>query len=118
MKKIGSLISSFFHGIASWWRQDLIEFSTSMDFDEFEVVLKYLENSDRNLARVVRDVLDEFRASTPIGESDTWKLVGDPGYIELEREDDQAFGIAVFATKHVTSLIDSAYERGIEELGI
>lgn len=98
--------------------QDLVEFSTSMDFEEFEVVLKYLDSIDKALAQEISTKIQKFKKSSTVGQSQKFKLDTIDGYMILEREDDYAFGIATFTAEETHTKIDDAYDQGTEELGI
>lgn len=97
---------------------DLVEFSTSMDFAEFEVVVGYLRESDAALAEEISREISDFKAREAAGGTRKRSLVTSPGYIVLEREDEDALSVAVFSSARVHSEIEAAYERALSELGI
>jgi len=115
MKK---LFSSIFSGASNASEQGLIEFSTSMEFEEFDAVLKHLSAIDRTLADEIMEKINKFKNSTVPGQSQKNNFEGVEGYVVLEREDDYAFGIATFTTEEMHSKINAAYEQGTKELGI
>lgn len=96
----------------------LVEFSTSMDFSEFEIVLQHLRNSEPGLAGEISKKLEAFKNSSVPSESQAFDLETTDGYIVLERDDEYAFVFAAFTTQRVRSNIDAAYEMGTRELGI
>ena len=118
MKKLLLSIFAIFFGSSSAPAQSLVEFSTSMDFKEFEVVLKHLNAIDSDLAGEMKVKIGSFKNSTVPGQSQQINFDGFAGYMVLEREDDYAFGIATFTTEEINFRIDMAYELGTKELGI
>jgi hypothetical protein len=120
MKKLLALLCSLFGGVAIGGDQNknLEEFSTSMDFEEFNVVLNNLNTRNSKLASELADAIKTFKETTQPGESRQSYLESGHGHITLEREDEYAFGIAIFTSKEVSSQLDSAYEAAISELNI
>jgi len=117
MKKLLALVSSLFISSTASG-SELVEFSTSMDFDEFAVVLKHLGSTNAELSQELGAEISKFKDTTKPGDQIERKLSSTEGVLILEREDDYAFGIIVFATPQTHSELESAFENGTEELGI
>ena len=98
--------------------QDLVEFSTSMGFDEFEVVVKHLQAADKPLANEIATKIEQFKNSSSPGQSRKYIFDSIPGHMILEREDEYAVGIATFTTADIQAKIETAYDQGTKELGI
>ena len=98
--------------------QELPEFSTSLDFDEFVVVEKYLEGLDTQIGKEISANISQFKESTTTGEAQRFELNAAPGYMLLEREDEFAFTMAIFSSSEIVMKIEEAYEKATEELEI
>ncbi|WP_369985847.1 hypothetical protein [Thalassolituus sp.] len=116
MKKLLlSLLSIFSAGTGA---QELPEFSTSLDFDEFAVVEKYLEFLDPLIGKEISANISRFKESTSPGDTQRFELNTAAGYMLLEREDDYAFALAIFSSSEILMKIEEAYEKATEELEI
>ena len=116
MKKLLlSLLSIFSAGTGA---QELPEFSTSLDFDEFAVVEKYLEVLDPLIGKEISANISRFKESTSPGDTQRFELNTAAGYMLLEREDDYAFTLAIFSSSKIVMKIEEAYEKATEELEI
>ncbi len=116
MKKLLlSLLSIFSSGTVA---QEVPEFSTSLDFDEFSVVKKYLEGSDTEIGKEISDNISQFKDSTSTGETQRFELNSAPGYMILERDDELAFTMAIFSNSEIVLKIEEAYGKATEELEI
>ena len=89
---------------------ELVEFSTSMDIDEFSVVLKYLESKDRVLSNELNVIISNFKKSTSIGSSSHIKLKENTGYVKLEKEDDYTLTVSIFLLMEVNAKLELAYQ--------
>lgn len=118
MKKLFLAIIALFFGSANAASPSLVEFSTSMDFEEFKVVLKNLSTIDKSLAGEIAKNISAFKNSSTPGQIQKFELNTVFGYITLEREDNYAFAIYTFTSQETNSKIDTGYERGTKELGI
>ena len=118
MRKLFLAIIALFFGSANAASPNLVEFSTSMDFEEFKVVLKHLSTIDKSLAGEIAKKINTFKNSSTPGQSQKFEFDTVSGYMTLEREDDYAFAIYTFTPQETNSKIDTAYERGTNELGI
>ena len=118
MKNILASILALFIAQEAKTQEDLIEFSTSMDFEEFEAVVARLEVIDIGLAKEISEHVGNFKNSSSLEQSREFQLKSGPGYIYLEREDQYAFVIAIFSSKEVITNIENSYEQGINDLGI
>ena len=96
--------------------QELVEFSTSMDFDELEVVIKHLRQADNQFGNEIASKLAEFRRSSEPGLTMRYSLSSAPGYMTLEREDRQAVSANVFSDNKLKQMLDKAYEEAVSEL--
>ena len=97
---------------------DLLEFSTSMDFDEFEVVVEHLRRTDAMFAEEIARAIAEFKAAEDVGATWRRELANGWGHIALEREDDYALTIAVFTGSPLHERLNAAYQSAVAELGI
>lgn len=115
-KLIGSLVLATLPGptIAS----ELLEFSTSMDFEEFGVFVEHLRRADAAFAEEVARAIAEFKATQAVGATRRRELANELGYMTLEREDEYAFSIAVFTGSQLHSVVDAAYRSAAAELDI
>jgi hypothetical protein len=120
MKRLLAILLSLFGGaaIGNDHNKNLDEFSTSMDFNEFNVVLNHLNAINSKFASELSEVINKFKETTQPGESHQSYLKSGHSHITLEREDEYAFGIAVFSSKELNAQLDSAYEAAISELNI
>lgn len=118
MKRIIASILSVFISSGDVSSQDLFEFSTSMDFEEFATILKHLETIDGPLAEELTSNIEQFKKTTSPGDYKRYSFNNFDGYLELEREDEYAFGIATFTPSSVQEKISDAYDKGTEELDI
>ena len=98
--------------------KDIHEFSTSMDFDEFETVIKHLKNIDPTFGAEVSQNINTFKNSSKIGDVQRFNLKKNVGHMTLEREDPQCFSIFIFTTKEMEAKITQAFHLASEELGI
>ncbi len=97
---------------------NLIEFSTSMDFEEFKVVLKELKLSNAEYGDELSKIISTFKKSTNPGESLQVTFKSEYGYLIFEREDQYAFTLRVFSTKKEYNQLDYAYKVAIKKLNI
>ena len=120
MKQLLILLMSFFSSASIGGDQNkgLIEFSTSMDFEEFNVVLKYLNLNSNEFGYELSEIIKKFKESTQPGDAQQVHLEGGRGHITLEREDEYSFGIASFTTDDKYSQLNNVYEAAIKELNI
>ncbi len=89
-----------------------------MDFDEFAVVLKHLNASNRAITNEITKGLISFKNTTKPGQRQKLDFKSQSGYMLLEREDPQAFSIYIFTDKNANQELESAYEAACDELGI
>lgn len=113
---LGSLVLALLPGHAV--PGELREFSTSMDFDEFEVVMEHLRRRDAQFAEELASAVADFKASATVGATQRLDLASGKGYLTLEREDEYAFSVGVWAVARLHADIDAAYESAAAELGI
>jgi hypothetical protein len=120
MNKILALFLSLF-GISAFGdnqNANLVEFSTSMDFEEFNVVLKHLSAKNSAFASELTEIIEKFKKSSQPGGAQQRNIKGGLGLITLEREDEYAFGIAAFTVEELNKQLNNAYESAINELNI
>jgi|TARA_Y100000296_G_C5013996_1_gene176549 hypothetical protein len=116
MKKLLlSLLSIFSVGTGA---QELPGFSTSLDFDEFAVVEKYVEVLDPLFGKEISAKISLFKESSSPGESQRFELNTSTGYMLIEREDDNAFTLAIFSSSEIVIKIEEVYEKAMEEIEI
>lgn len=115
IKFISNIFSAFFSP-SNMATEALVEFSTSMDFEEFEIILKKLANIDSEFENDISIIVKNFQESSNVGESKKVNLETVPGYAVLEKEDDNAFSIAIFTLEKSNVKIEKAYDLGTTEL--
>lgn len=118
IKRLGTLLAALLLALSARGASELIEFSTSMDFAEFDVVLKHLKRSDAYFSQELQRHLADFQAEESVGGARRRELAKGQGYVVLEREDEQAFTIYVFTTAQRQADLQAAYDRATAELGI
>jgi len=89
-----------------------------MDFSEFDIVLKHLDDLDNSFSGKLKQNINLFKDSSASGQNKKIELKDFDGYIVLSREDEYAIEIAVFSTKENISKLESAYTKATDELGI
>ncbi len=99
-------------------KERFVEFSTSMSFDEFAVVVRYLKERDPEFGSEVGQAVASFKQTSQPGHAVQAELESVYGIIVLEREDSHTLGIATFTDEESNSKIEQAYKYAIEELGI
>jgi hypothetical protein len=115
-KIFATLVLAVFPGASV--SSDLLEFSTSMDFDEFEVVVEHLRRTDAMFAEEIARAIAEFKAAGKVGATWRREFANGRGHMTLEKEDDYALTIAVFTDSPLHEKLDAAYQSAAAELGI
>lgn len=116
MKKILAILLSLLSSQSN--AENLSEFSTSLGFDELEVMINELTRTESDLAREISERVESFKRGSKIDDVKAFNLKSVHGTIELEREDDYTVAIYIFTEPEVSEKLDKAYEDATEALGI
>jgi hypothetical protein len=95
--------------------RNLVEFSSSFDFSEYEEFLEYIKANDETLYLEIVSSFDSFKKNNLVTK---YYLGKSGGYVEYNLDDVETIEFFIYSTKDKITILEKAYTKYSEDAGI